>query len=299
VQRVRPRPAAGGRHRRRRRLARGEELNVTLADRYSIFVEDLGGDGIPLFVLHGGPGLDHTHLRPWLDPLSDVARVIYVDERGQGRSERVDPQTLSLEVFARDVDLLAEALGLERFALLGHSFGAIITTWHAVNLGTAAGYVISGGGDSSAALMADVEASLEAMGDEGKAIADSWEWEKTVETPADCAELMRIQTPFHFHGPPPPDFAQDTVYVADVLRHFANEGYGDFDYTPDLGNVEKPTLVVVGAEDRTTTPRAARVLHNGIPGSELVELEGAGHMCMIEAPEPYLAAVSAFLRGLG
>jgi proline-specific peptidase len=274
-------------------------VNVTLPDGYGLFVEDLGGDGIPLAVLHGGPGLDHSHLRPWLDPLRDVARVIYVDERGQGRSERVDPKTLTLEVFARDVDLLAEALGLERFALLGHSFGAIITSWHAVNLGTAAGYVISGGGDSSAELMADVEAALEAMGEEGKAIADSWEWEKTVETPEDCAELMRIQTPFHFHGPPPANFGEETIYDADVLRHFANAGYGDFDFTPDLGNVSKPTLVLVGAEDRTTTPRAARVLHSGIPGSELVELEGAGHMSMVEAQDAYLAAVKPFLASLG
>jgi proline-specific peptidase len=274
-------------------------VNVGLPDGYTLFVEDLGGDGIPLIILHGGPGVDHTHLRPWLDPLNDVARVIYIDERGQGRSERVDPATLSLEVFARDVDRLADAMGFERFALLGHSFGAIIATWHAVNLGTAAGYVISGGGDSSAALLADVEASLDAMGEDGKAIADSWEWEKTVETPEEAAELMRIQTPFHFHGPPPPDFSEGTVYVADVLRHFASEGYGDFDYTPDLANVSKPTLLLVGAHDRVTTPRAAGVLHSGIPGSELVELEGAGHMSMIEAQDQYLAAVKPFLARLG
>ena len=275
-------------------------MNVRLLDGYSLFVEEVGGGGgTPLVVLHGGPGLDHTHLRPWLDPLGDERPVFYVDERGQGRSERVDPQTLSLEVFARDVDRLAKALGLERFALLGHSFGAIITTWHAVNLGTAEGYVISGGGDSSDKLMADVEASLAAMGEAGKPIAESWEWEKTVETPEDCAELMRIQTPFHFHGPPPPDFAADTVYVADVLRHFAREGYGDFDYTPDLAQVSRPTLVVVGAEDRTTTPRAARVLHEGIPGSELAILNGAGHMSMVESQPAYLGAVGAFLRRLG
>jgi proline iminopeptidase len=275
-------------------------VNVTLADGYTLFVEEVGGaNGVPLVILHGGPGLDHTHLRPWLDPLGGERRVFYVDERGQGRSGRADPATLSLEVFARDVDLLAEALGLDRFALLGHSFGAIITTWHAINLGTAEGYVISGGGDSSANLMADVEASLEAMGEEGKQIADSWEWEKTVQTPEDCAELMRVQTPFHFHGPPPPDFAEDTVYVAEVLRHFANEGYGDFDYTPDLGRVSKPTLVIVGAEDRTTTPRAARVLHDGIPGSDLAVLDAAGHMSMIEAQPAYLGAVGGFLRRLG
>jgi proline-specific peptidase len=275
-------------------------VNVQLSDGYTLFVEEVaGGDEAPLIVLHGGPGLDHTHLRPWLDPLGEDRRLLYVDERGQGRSERVEPATLSLEVFARDVDLLAEALELDRFVLLGHSFGAIITTWHAVNVGTAEGYVISGGGDSSAQLEADVEAALEEMGEEGKEIADSWEWEKSVETPEECAELMRIQTPFHFHGPPPPDFAAETVYVADVLRHFANIGYGDFDYTPDLGRVSKPTLVVVGAEDRTTTPRASRVLHAGIAGSQLAVLDGAGHMSMIEAQEPYLAAVRGFLGRVG
>jgi pimeloyl-ACP methyl ester carboxylesterase len=258
-----------------------------------------GGDGAPLIVLHGGPGLDHTHLRPWLDPLGDERRVLYVDERGQGRSERVDPATLSLEVFARDVDRLAEALGFDRFALLGHSFGAIISTWHAINLGTAEGYVISGGGDSSENLMADVSASLEAMGEAGKPIAESWEWEQSVQTPEDCAELMRIQNPFHFHGPPPPDFAADTVYVPEVLRHFASAGYGDFDYTPDLGRVSRPTLVLVGAHDRVTTPRAAHVLHDGIPGSQLAVLDGAGHMSMVEAKDDYLAAVRGFLRRLG
>jgi proline iminopeptidase len=273
-------------------------VNVRLPDGYSTFVQPAGAEGMPLIVLHGGPGLDHTNLRPWLDPLGDGFRVLYVDQRGQGRSERVDPATLSLEVFARDVDQLAQALGLEGFALLGHSFGAIVTTWHAINLGTADAYVISGGGDSSEGLMADVEASLEAMGEAGKPIAESWVWEKAVRTRDDCVELMRIQMPFHFAGEPPPDFAANTIYAPEVLRHFANAGYGDFDFTPDLGRVSKPTLVVVGAEDRATTPRAARVLHEGIPRSELAVLDGAGHMSMIEAQDGYLAAVKRFLRGI-
>src|SRR5919201_4473769 len=156
-------------------------MQVRLPDGYRMFVEEVGS-GFPLIVLHGGPGLDHSTFRPWLDPLGDELRLLYVDERGQGRSERVDPATLSLEVFARDVDLLAEALELEAFALLGHSFGAIITTYHAIELGTAAAYVISGGADSSEALMADVEASLEALGEAGNPIAESWEREETVET---------------------------------------------------------------------------------------------------------------------
>jgi proline iminopeptidase len=249
-----------------------------------------------VIVLHGGPGLDHSSFRPYLDPLGDEFRLLYVDERGQGRSERVDPATLSLDVFARDVDLLAEALELERFALLGHSFGAIITTKHAIDSGTAAAYVISGGGDSSSALEADVDASLEAMGEAGVPITASWEQEKTVATEDELKELLRMQMPFHFAGDVPPGFGDETLGTPDVLRHFANIGYGDFDYVPDLHRVSKPTLVIVGAQDRTTTSRAARVLHDGIAGGRLVVLPGVGHMSFVETPEPYIEAVTKFLH---
>ena len=268
---------------------------IELSDGVSLYVEGLG-EGLPLIVLHGGPGLDHTMFRPYLDPLAEDVRLIYVDQRAQGRSERVDPQTLSLEVFARDVDLLAEALGLERFALLGHSFGAIVATFHALELGTADRYVISGGSDSDAALTADVEASLDAMGEQGKAIAESWEHETTVQTDEDLAELMRVQMPFHFAGEPPPGYMEDTIHSPEVLRHFADAGYGGFDFVPDLRRIDRPVLVLVGAEDRTTTPRAARVLAGGIPGSELVVLDGAGHMSFVEAQAAYIAAVQKFLN---
>ena len=270
-------------------------MNLELSDGVSIFVEEVG-EGFPLIVLHGGPGLDHSMFRPYLDPLADEFRLLYVDERGQGRSERVDPATLSLDVFARDVDLLAEAFGLERFALLGHSFGAIVATKHAIELGKAAAYVISGGGDSSDAMMTDVEASFAEMGDAAEAIAESWEQEKTVETEDEVRQLLRVQMPFHFAGEPPPGYCDETVFSPEVLRHFANNGYGDFDYAPDLGRVSAPTLVIVGEQDRTATPRAARVLHEGIPGSALVVVPDVGHMSFVEAPESYLGAVRTFLR---
>jgi proline iminopeptidase len=269
-------------------------MQLALPDGYNLNVEEVGS-GYPLIVLHGGPGLDHSMFRPYLDSLGDEYRLLYVDERGQGRSQRVDPTTLSLEVFARDVDLLAETLELDSFALLGHSFGAIIATCHATELGTAAAYVISAGGESSEALDADVQASLDALGDDGKAIADSWEAEKTVETDAQLKQLLRDQLPFHFHGNPPPGYAEETVGSPEVLRYFANMGYGAFDYRPTLKNVDKPTLVIVGEYDRTTTPRASRALHEGIQGSELHVVPDAGHLSFVEQTEDYLAAVRDFL----
>ena len=235
--------------------------------------------------------------RPYLDALADELRLLYVDERGQGRSDAVDPETLTLDAFARDVDRLAEALRLERFALLGHSFGAIIATHHAIEYGTAAAYVVSGGADSSETLMADVEAKLESLGPDGAAIAESWEREKIVQTDDEVRELLREQMPFHFHGTPPAGYYESFVPSPRVLRHFANAGYGDFDYRAQLGRVARPTLVVVGEFDQTTTPRAARVLHEGIAGSELKIVPDAGHMSFVEQPEEYLHAVRSFLRG--
>ena len=270
-------------------------MQIELSDGVSLFVHEVG-DGFPVIVLHGGPGLDHTHMSPALDALGDEFRLLYVDERGQGRSQRVDPESLSLDVFANDVDLLADALGLDEFALLGHSFGAIVATSHAIEKGTAAGYVISGGGDSSDQLLLDVEASLEAMGEGADAIADSWEQEKTVETEDELKRLLDTQMPFHFHGEVPPELNERMVGSPEVLRHFANQGYGNFDYVPQLGRISKPTLVIVGEYDRTTTPRASRVLHEGIPASELAIVPEAGHMSFVEQPEAYLGPVRHFIR---
>jgi pimeloyl-ACP methyl ester carboxylesterase len=57
-------------------------------------------------------------------------------------------------------------------------------------------------------------------------------------------------------------------------------------------------LVIVGEHDRTTTPRAARVLHEGIRNSELVLVPDAGHMSFVEQPDVYLDAVRRFLLGV-
>jgi pimeloyl-ACP methyl ester carboxylesterase len=104
--------------------------------------------------------------------------------------------------------------------------------------------------------------------------------------------------PFHFHGEVPAGFSNEMVGSPEVLRHFANQGYGDFDFVPELGRISKPTLVIVGEHDRTTTPRAARALHEGIAGSELAVVPEAGHMSFVEQPEAYIGPVRQFLRRL-
>ena len=76
-----------------------------------------------MVVLHGGPGFDHTYLRPWLDPVSEVAQLVYIDERGSGRSARHTHEYYQLGIMADDIVGLCKMLAIERPIVLGQSFG--------------------------------------------------------------------------------------------------------------------------------------------------------------------------------
>ena len=280
-------------------------MDVTI-EGVRIFYKAVGPEGhYPLIVLHGGPGLDHTELHPWLDPLSDTFRPIYVDERGQGRSQRVDPATLSLSVFAADVTALARSLGLERYALLGHSFGAMIALAHAVEQGDASHYVISSGTASFTKTGQEIRDNLERFEPVGlrEQVTRSWAMEPAVKTQEDCARLMEMQLPFHFartdsdacrrYLEKEQHPATRTIYAPEVLAYFSANEYA-IEYEDRLSSVTRPTLVITGEHDRTCTPRAARDIHAGIRGSELVIIPGAGHMTHVEQPEVFFRAVRDF-----
>lgn len=257
--------------------------------------------GYPLIVLHGGPGFDHHEMSPWLDSLGDTFRLIYVDERGQGLSDRVDPATLTLSRFAEDVTKLADALGLDRYALLGHSFGSFIALAHAVERGDATHYVISGGTASFTKTAPEIEANLAVFAPQElrEQVTRSWALEPEARTNEDVDRLWKMQAPFHFYRTDTDAYRQymaesaQTVYAPEVLAYFATNAY-PIEYEDRLADVRKPTLVITGQHDRTCTPRAARELHAGILGSELVILPEAGHMTFVEQPGMYFAAVKQF-----
>lgn len=258
--------------------------------------------GYPLIVLHGGPGLDHTMFRPWFDRLGDTFLVVYVDLRGQGRSERVDPSTLTLSRYARDVSALAKILGLERYALLGHSYGAFVTLAHAVEEKDASHYVISHGAASGAKMMAEVRENLARF--EPVELRDqvtrSWELEPQARTADDVRRLLEMQLPFHFARPTSPayrEFADNlghALFAPEVLAYTASHEY-PMEYEDQLVLINRPTLVISADGDRTCTVRAARDLHEGIAGSELRIIAGAGHMSYVEAPDVYFQVVCDFL----
>src|SRR5262249_22220794 len=104
------------------------------------------GRGYPLIVLHRGPGLDHHFFADYLDARTDEDRLILVDQRANGRSGRPPTETWTLAQHAKDVGLLAGAMRLGKYAVLGHSYGAFVALQHAVDFpGQAAQTLVSNG----------------------------------------------------------------------------------------------------------------------------------------------------------
>lgn len=270
-----------------------------------LFVVERGDPGaFPLIVLHGGPGLDHHMFADYLDPLADSYRLVLVDQRAQGRSDRTAPvETWTLQQMASDVSALASSLGAVDYAVLGHSFGAFVALQHAVDAPGAATATIVSAGVPSARFLEVVERNLEAFTPVHlrEQVTASWERESSVTTGADCRELIEAQMPFHFADPTDPrigDFARrgaGAVYAPDVLRHFAVAGYGGIEVEDRLPLVSQPVLVCTGRGDRTCTVEAAEAIAASVPQAELVIFEQSGHMTYVEENERYLAVVRDFL----
>jgi proline-specific peptidase len=280
--------SAGGRH-------------VSIGDTRLFIVER--GQGHPVLVLHGGPGLDHCEFADYLDALTDQFRLILVDQRSQGRSDMSPLETWTLLQMAKDVSSLAEALNLSRYAVLGHSYGAFVALQHAVDFPGAAAQTIVSSGLPSAKYLEQVGKNLAAFEpvELRQQVTASWEREKSAQTQEDCASLMRDQLPFHFGNPLDPRIAEyetrtaDTVYSPHVLRHFANQNYGMIEVEDRLAQITQPLMVLAGRLDRTCTAEGAKAIAKGAPHAELVIFEHSGHMTFVEENARYVQVVREWL----
>jgi proline iminopeptidase len=271
-----------------------------------LHVVERGGDGLPLLILHGGPALDHHMFGDYLDPLGDEFHLVLVDQRHQGLSDRAPVETWTLERMAADVGELAEAMGFDRYATLGHSYGAFVVLQQAVDFpGHAAATIVSSGAPSARYLAAVAEnlAAYEPV-ELREQVTRSWAREQDAQTAEDCDALLHDQLPFHFADPRDPRIAEferraaGIVAAPDLLRHFAAADYGAIEVEDRLRDVTQPALVLCGRHDRTCVVAAGEAIAAGIPGAELVVFEDSGHMTYVEETEAYLEAVRRFLQSV-
>jgi proline iminopeptidase len=277
---------------------------VGIGDTELWVVERGGADGYPLIALHGGPGDDHHEFADYLDPLGDRFRLLLVDQRGNGRSMSSLDTTWTLQQHAADVVILARNLGLDRYAVLGHSYGAFVALQNAVDYPGQAAQSIVSSGVASVRWLADLDDKLAAFEpvELRQQVQDSWAREEHVQTPEDFASIMHDQMPWHFGDPSDPRIADymeraaGAVYSPRILQIFAASGYGPIELEDRLGEIDQPVLVLAGRHDRTCTPEAAEAMAAGITGSELRIFEESGHMTFVEEQDAYLETVRDFLE---
>ena len=95
---------------------------------------ETSGEGRPIILLHGGPGLDHTYLFPQMGVLSKKYQLITYDQRGSGKSlnTELNDKAINTSVFVEDLESLRKKLGLEKFILMGHSWGGRLAMDYAI-----------------------------------------------------------------------------------------------------------------------------------------------------------------------
>ena len=271
-------------------------------DDCSLWVVERGPqDGSPLVVIHGGPGLDHHEFGDYLDPLTrDGIRLLLIDLRANGRSDRTPSETWTLERMI----MLALALKLEGYAVLGHSYGAFVALQNAVDYPGQAGATIVSGGIAASRDLDGVGAALESFEppDLRAQVLASWDREARAETQEDVASLMHDQWPFHFRDPRDPRIAEyerrteGWVFAPDVMRHMATASYGGMEVEDRLKDVPQPVLVLAGRHDRVCTAEASERMAKRLPNAELHVFEESAHMMFVEQEQEYLDVVRRFLR---
>jgi len=268
------------------------------------------GDGPPLVVLHGGPGLDHRYLVPDLDALAASFRVVYYAQRGRGASHSGEgPEEVSIASDVADLDQLRRHLGESRVALLGHSWGGLVATEYALAHPQRVSRLV---------LLSPSPVSHAGH------VAQVSEWTAR-RTPEQAAELERISAdPAYQAG----DIAADAAYA---LTHFASTVVDpahletlvgklrlsytpativavraisrrllaetllreDYDLLPRLRELPVPTMVITG-DDEFAPMSVMRGLAEAIPGARLEVLAGAGHFPYLERPDDCWRLVSEF-----
>src|SRR5579864_7541674 len=276
------------------------------------------GHGQPLIVLHGGPGGNHNYFLPYLLPLARTNRLIFMDERGSGRSGKLqDPSGYTVENMAADVDALRQALGLRSISVLGHSFGGVVAEAYALRYPKNLSHlIIASAFDSTRELnrvLAELKAKIEP------------EHRKRIEE-LEKAGLFGTGKPWE-HGRYPAEYAEQawgwgyyplffeehttSTYnplgnlgmAWDVYREMSGSN-GEFiidgnmtsvEYAEKLKTLRVPTLVIAG-EDDAVTLGMLKEMHANIPGSQLAILPETKHYTFVDQTDLFNETVNAFIH---
>jgi proline iminopeptidase len=268
------------------------------------------GSGVPLLLLHGGPGADHSDFLPALQPLARRCQLVLIDERGSGRSERLkDPKGYTLSGMVKDIECVRQHLKLAQFVVLGHSFGGILAQAYAVrHPKRLLGLVLAGTGSSARCIDRDfrnlrkrlparLRARLARLEDAGIFQADG-AYKRDY-----AAASAQALAPYMYAKLPPARFKHAPPLGMEVLREmwvrrsdFHIDGnLKDFDFSHPLARVKAPSLVVIGDHDLVSTA-TADISRACLPRATLVVMAECAHMMFIDQTARFNRLLEEFLN---
>lgn len=261
------------------------------------------GSGNPLLIMHGGLGFDHTYFRPWIDPLAKDSKLIFYDHRGNGRSDRSKPlDDVYHSTWADDANALKEHLGIEKMALMGHSYGGVIALHYALRYPeTLSGLILATTYPAWNYKDAALQKARERGTPEQISAIENRFFER-VKDDADLEELAGLIGNMYFHDPNNPiaaDFGIDVQFSADGYNRGFVDIHAQHNVIDKLSEITIPTLVLCGSDDWITPyEQGSAILHAKIPNSKLIMFEKSGHCIFAEEQEKFLNTVKDFMSKL-
>lgn len=281
------------------------EQGTVVLDEVELFYRREGNFGPevrPLVIIHGGPGLDHSYFLPYLEPIAAVQPVIYFDQRGSGRSSRLnDARGYTLAATLQDLEGLRRYWNFQQFDVLGFSYGGFVAIEYALQYpssirrlilaDTAPGVYFA---EEASALKApritpEMQAAREALHARQSAMnADDF-----------FREDFRCQVALNYHKVPPKELTDALVdnihYGAEAAKMIWEQSLVGWDSRPRLPQINLPTLVIAGDDDIVTPISVSKEMAQLIPGAKLVVLPQAGHLSFVDDQTGFNNAIIEFL----
>jgi pimeloyl-ACP methyl ester carboxylesterase len=257
-----------------------------------------------LLLLHGGPGSDHSLLKPAYSALADVAQVIYLDHRGNGRSDAGPQETWTLAQWGDDVRAFCDALGIANPIVLGVSFGGMVALSYATRHPAHPGKLVLISTEAVGGSYRErrVELFERFGGPEVGALARRRFLEAGGQPdPAALDDWRRLAMPLYTRTPRDPDAMRRAIGRMETLRWFTRPGGESrtFDMLADLGRIQCPTLVLGGEDDPMHPIESQADIAAALP-AHLVRFErfaNCGHAVVPDAGERAIATIRNFIIG--
>ncbi len=275
------------------------------------------GQGTPLLIVHGGPGASHDYFLPYLLPLARRHKLIFIDERGSGKSEKLeDPSGYTVENMVEDTEAVRQALRLGRISLLGHSYGGVLAQAYALKYQANLTHLLLCSTFHSTTKMNEVlHRILAGMSPELRDRILSQErsglfgkgkdYEKN-RYPNDYMIAAWAEGYFPYLYQRRPDANYDPIANGNMAWDLYREMWGSHgeyiidgnlksvEYTDRLKTITVPTLITAGDHDECA-PSLAEEMHQLIGGSKLVIFPQSGHMTFVDQPGLFTSTVTGFL----